>query len=143
MCWLSFHRLEVRKAPGRNYQSARPRGGKVLEIAGHQVICTGGMRAFEKILSSESIGLSRARGAWLLPTLDSLNLLLPRVGRRCAIAMSHSARGRRAILATRIALPARCEHLHAHIVSVTHITAVQIGGLTKWRRSESVGPVKG
>jgi hypothetical protein len=23
------------------------------------------------------------------------------------------------------------------------VTAVQIGGLTKWRRSESVGPVKG
>jgi len=46
--WPNFGRLEVQKAPGRNYQGARPRRGKVLEIAGHQVIRTCGMRAFQK-----------------------------------------------------------------------------------------------
>jgi len=48
MCRPGFRRLEVQKAPGRNYQGVRPRRGKVLEIAGHQVIRTCGMGAFQK-----------------------------------------------------------------------------------------------
>ena len=48
MYWPNFRRLEVEKAPRCNYQGAPPRGGKVLEIAGHQVIRTCSMRAFEK-----------------------------------------------------------------------------------------------
>ncbi len=46
--WPSFRRLDVQKASGRNYQSARLRRGKVLQIAGHQVIRTCRMRAFQK-----------------------------------------------------------------------------------------------
>jgi hypothetical protein len=52
MYWPSFRRLEVQKAPGRNYQVARPRRGKVLEIAGHQVIRAQG----SEVGSKHSIG---------------------------------------------------------------------------------------
>lgn len=48
MCRPRFRRLEVQKAPGCNYQGSRPRGRKVLELAGYQVISTCGMRAFQK-----------------------------------------------------------------------------------------------
>ena len=63
MYWPSFRRLEVQKAPGRNYQGARPRRGKVLEIAGHQVIRTCGMRAFQKnVVVRVGARLDRLRG---------------------------------------------------------------------------------
>jgi len=38
------------ETPGSNYQSSPPRGRKVFEIAGHQVIRTAGVRAFEKYI---------------------------------------------------------------------------------------------